>query len=72
MIDNSPRGQHVHSVRESKQDSFVINWFSLQDVNVDVSAEFVDIIGINKYFAWYGDTGHLELITRQMTNELQG
>ena len=37
-----------------------------------VAARSVDIIGINKYFSWYQDTGHLELIQQQMENKILG
>ena len=36
--------------------------------SADKAAQSVDIVGINKYFGWYEDTGHLELITNQMKN----
>ena len=32
----------------------------------------MDIIGINKYFSWYQDTGHLELIQQQMEEKILG
>ena len=30
-----------------------------------------DIVGVNRYFGWYQDTGHTELIARQMFNHLK-
>ena len=30
------------------------------------------MIGINKYFSWYEDTGHLELIQQQMEQKILG
>ena len=36
------------------------------------AAKSVDIIGINRYFSWYQDTGHLELIQQQMEEKILG
>ena len=36
------------------------------------AAKSVDVIGINKYFSWYEDTGHLELIQQQMEQKILG
>ncbi|GAB6023659.1 hypothetical protein CHUAL_008425 [Chamberlinius hualienensis] len=35
----------------------------------DKAAKYVDIICVNRYYSWYSDTGHLELITMQMETE---
>ncbi|KAG1682554.1 Beta-glucuronidase [Nymphon striatum] len=35
----------------------------------DKAGEFADIICVNRYFAWYSDTGHTELIQRQVEHE---
>lgn len=32
--------------------------------------QFLDVICINRYYSWYSDTGHLELIEYQMMNEV--
>ena len=32
--------------------------------------QFVDVICFNRYFGWYSDTGHSELITYQMVREV--
>jgi beta-glucuronidase len=37
----------------------------------DLAAPQLDVIMINRYFAWYSDNGHLELIALQMTSEVQ-
>ena len=34
-------------------------------------ARYTDIQCINRYFGWYQDTGHTELIARQLTYDLQ-
>ena len=39
-----------------------------QDPNKDHAAQHFDIVGINKYFGWYQDTGRLDLITNQMVH----
>ncbi|XP_057378859.1 beta-glucuronidase-like isoform X2 [Daphnia carinata] len=36
----------------------------------DLAAQFLDVICINRYFGWYSDTGHSELITYQMIKEV--
>ncbi len=36
----------------------------------DQASKSVDIIGVNRYYSWYTDTGHTELITQQWINEL--
>ena len=36
------------------------------------AAQSVDIIGFNKYYSWYDDTGHLELIKQQMEQKILG
>jgi len=37
----------------------------------DLASQHFDIIAINRYFGWYSDPGHLELIERQMLAELR-
>jgi len=37
----------------------------------DLASQHFDIIAINRYFGWYSDPGHIELIERQMTAELR-
>merc|ERR1719234_1051929 len=41
------------------------------DYLLDLAAPHVDIISLNKYFGWYTDHGHLELIHRQMLGDLR-
>ncbi|KAK6967780.1 beta-glucuronidase [Biomphalaria glabrata] len=38
----------------------------------DVAVQFVDVVCLNKYFGWYEDTGHLELIQRQLHTWFEG
>jgi len=35
----------------------------------DVAGQFFDVTCFNRYYSWYHDTGHLELITYQLINE---
>ncbi len=37
----------------------------------DFTIQDVDIVGVNRYYAWYSDTGHVELIKHQMDAELK-
>ena len=37
----------------------------------DLVSQHFDIIAINRYFAWYTDPGHTELIQRKMFSELE-
>ena len=39
-----------------------------QNPNSDKSAKFFDIVRINKYWGWYEDTGHLEVVAKKMAN----
>eukprot|EP00094_Tigriopus_californicus_P005011 TCALIF_04825-PA protein Name:"Similar to Gusb Beta-glucuronidase (Mus musculus)" AED:0.10 eAED:0.10 QI:0/0/0/0.71/1/1/7/0/1725 len=41
------------------------------DVHKDQAVLHVDFIGINRYFGWYSDPGHVELIQMQMFNDLK-
>nr|CAD7459936.1 unnamed protein product [Timema tahoe] len=53
---------YTRSLDDSRPITFVTN----QGYNVDNAAEHVDIIGVNRYSAWYSDTGLLDLIPRQV------
>ncbi|ODM98568.1 Beta-glucuronidase [Orchesella cincta] len=41
-----------------------------QDYRTDKAAEYADIICINRYYAWYSDTGHTEVITASMIQDV--
>ncbi|XP_060576094.1 beta-glucuronidase-like isoform X2 [Ruditapes philippinarum] len=58
---------HVRSLDSSRPVTFVCN----QDYNTDVAVQYVDIILVNKYYAWYSDVGHTELIQLQLENDLR-
>jgi beta-glucuronidase len=38
----------------------------------DKVAQFFDVICLNRYYSWYSDAGHLELIPLQLESELRG
>lgn len=38
-------------------------------VDTDLSAQYLDVVSVNRYYGWYENTGHLELIQRQMDTE---
>lgn len=38
----------------------------------DQAGQSLDIILVNRYFSWYSDTGHTELIVNQTINEFEG
>jgi len=40
-------------------------------IYIFLKAQYLDVICINRYFGWYSDTGHTELITYQMINEVK-
>lgn len=35
-------------------------------------AQFFDVVCVNRYYSWYSDPGHLELVEFQLENELRG
>ncbi len=41
-----------------------------RDYYNDMAAPALDLIGLNRYYSWYSNTGHLELIKQQMHNDL--
>ncbi|PVD31514.1 hypothetical protein C0Q70_06927 [Pomacea canaliculata] len=48
-----------------------ITFASSVDSNSDLVAQFVDVISINRYYGWYSDTGHAEVILLQLSTELE-
>jgi len=34
--------------------------------------QFVDIVMVNRYYGWYLDVGHTEIIEQQLLNNLRG
>lgn len=58
---------HVRSLDSTRPVTFVCN----QDYNTDLAVQYVDIILVNRYYAWYSDIGHTELIQLQLANDLR-
>lgn len=59
--------EHVRSLDSTRPVTFVCN----QDYNTDVAVQYVDIILVNRYYGWYSDVGHTELIQLQLENNLR-
>lgn len=47
-----------------------VTFVTSQAVGTDKAVQFMDIICVNRYPAWYSDCGHTELIKQQVINEL--
>ncbi|XP_063221078.1 beta-glucuronidase-like [Bacillus rossius redtenbacheri] len=47
-----------------------ITFVNSQSVENDKAVQFMDVVCLNRYRAWYSDPGHLELIGRQVESEL--
>ncbi|ELU00445.1 hypothetical protein CAPTEDRAFT_123745 [Capitella teleta] len=47
--------------------------FAIRNLNpqTEYVAQYVDILSLNRYFGWYFDTGHTEVIQIHLSNELQ-
>ncbi|XP_071051958.1 beta-glucuronidase isoform X1 [Onthophagus taurus] len=59
---------HVKSLDQSRPITIAI----AQGVSVDQSAEHLDIIGFNRYNAWYQNGGRLDTITNNVIEEATG
>ncbi|XP_053376581.1 beta-glucuronidase-like [Mercenaria mercenaria] len=59
--------EHVRSLDSTRPVTFITN----QTYNTDVAVQYVDIILVNRYYAWYTDVGHTELIQQQLENDLR-
>ena len=59
--------EHTRQLDPSRPVTLVINaqW------DQDLASQHFDVIAINRYFAWYSDPGHTELIQRKMFSELE-
>ncbi|KAK3104786.1 hypothetical protein FSP39_010062 [Pinctada imbricata] len=58
--------EHTKALDPTRPVTFVAN----QDVNKELVSQYVDVICINRYNAWYTDCSHTELIQRQLGNDL--
>ncbi|ELU16576.1 hypothetical protein CAPTEDRAFT_225458 [Capitella teleta] len=47
-----------------------VTFVTVREYNRDHAAQYVDILCINRYYAWYSDTGHTEVIKYQLTDDL--
>ncbi|XP_070205768.1 beta-glucuronidase-like [Littorina saxatilis] len=43
-----------------------------KDYDADVAAQFSDVICLNRYYSWYSDMGHTEVVGLQLPTELEG
>ncbi|XP_048750857.2 beta-glucuronidase-like [Ostrea edulis] len=59
--------QHVKRSDPTRLVTFVAN----ADYADEKAAQYNDILCINRYFAWYSDCSHTELINLQLTNDLK-
>ncbi|GLG94718.1 Beta-glucuronidase [Gryllus bimaculatus] len=57
--------EYVKSLDKTRPVGFVTN----RNMYQDKAAPFMDVIGVNRYFSWYSDTGDLELVSRQVETE---
>ncbi|XP_022340501.2 beta-glucuronidase-like [Crassostrea virginica] len=58
--------QHVKAKDPTRLVTFVAN----ADYKEEQAAQYNDILCINRYYAWYSDCSHTELINLQLTNDL--
>ena len=58
---------HAKTLDPSRPITVVVNSYP----HSDKAHIHADIVGVNRYFGWYQDTGHTELIARQMFNHLK-
>lgn len=63
--------QNVVDFSKSLDSSRPIMAVLSRSYNDDRAAPALDIIGINRYFAWYSDTGSLEYVSEQMVKDLK-
>ena len=49
-----------------------IRSYTNQGSDNDACSPALDIIGINRYGSWYSDTGMLQVIEKQLSNDLLG
>ncbi|XP_062597270.1 beta-glucuronidase-like [Saccostrea cucullata] len=59
--------QHVKKSDPTRLVTFVAN----ADYDEEKAAQYNDILCINRYYAWYSDCSHTEVINLQLTNDLE-
>jgi len=58
-------------MRQIDPDKRPVTFVSDQDYYNDVAMQYFDVICVNRYYAWYTDSGVLPLITYQLSADLQ-
>lgn len=59
---------HVRTLDPTRPITFV----SAKDYNNDLAVQYVDVICVNRYYAWYSDCGHTEVIQKQLEYDMRG
>nr|KAG5706847.1 hypothetical protein BaRGS_004182 [Batillaria attramentaria] len=59
---------HTRSVDPAKRP---VTFVTSRDYNTDRAVHYVDLICVNRYFGWYSDTGHSELVELQLDLDLE-
>ena len=70
--DAAPYFQEVADYSRSLDRTRPVMAVLSRGLDEDQSPPALDIIGLNRYDSWYSDTGMLEVITKQLSNELMG
>ncbi|PVD31515.1 hypothetical protein C0Q70_06928 [Pomacea canaliculata] len=60
---------HTRDVDKAKRP---VTFVTDADYPNDVATQFVDILCVNRYYGWYTDTGHTEVIQLQLSADLEG
>ncbi|XP_066130790.1 beta-glucuronidase [Saccopteryx bilineata] len=58
---------HTKALDPSRPVTFVTN----TKYDVDLGAQYVDVICVNSYYSWYHDCGHLEVIQPQLKTQFE-
>lgn len=56
--------ERTRSLDPTRPVTFVTN----QDVDKDNAVQYMDVVCVNRYFGWYQDTGHLEVVADQIVH----
>ncbi|KAK7094669.1 beta-glucuronidase-like [Littorina saxatilis] len=63
-------GEVINYTR-SLDPSRLVTFISNKDYNTDRAVKFVDVICFNRYYGWYKDTGHTEVIKLQLATDIK-
>ncbi|KAJ9578315.1 hypothetical protein L9F63_005460 [Diploptera punctata] len=78
-LSNEPRSyknqsgeyfRELASLMKALDPSRPVTFVTSSSVNEDKAVEYMDVVCVNRYPAWYSDCGHTELIKRQVIHEL--